>query len=292
MATSRRRLTPETPFMLRWRSPIEAQHAGLYIAAQDCQHPTRTLDSYELFFVRSGTLELGEEDAIFRVKAGQTLLLWANREHFGKQKYARDLSFYWIHFRVPSRVRVPSQARKSGANNWVELPVPRIATPARPTRLAELWGQYLSDQHNGDLQSPGAELLILQMLFEAGIELSSAQSPVAARLLAGRAEAFIASHLQENLSASQVANALQVSTDYLNRAFRATRGVTTTEWIQQRRIEEARSLLREGAWNISQVAKHCGFPSAAYFSRLFKKETGLNPLEFRKIYASTYINRH
>jgi AraC-like DNA-binding protein len=290
MKSPTRRNTESEALELRFALPIEALHAGLYIASAGVQHPARTLDSHELIFVRSGVLELGEEESRFRVQAGQTLLLRAHRRHFSEKNYPRDLSFFWIHFRLLN-------ARKSRAQSAVEICVPRIATPSRPTRLMELWGQYLNDQNRDYSRHPAAELLILQMLCESGFQLSTsaspvAESPVAARLLAGRAEAFIMENLQKNLTASRVANALQVSTDYLNRAFRATRGVTTTEWIQNRRIEEARSLLREGAWNVSQVAQHCGFPSAAYFSRLFKRQTGLNPLEFRKMYASTHINRH
>src|SRR5690606_8128577 len=64
-------------------------------------HIRRVIPSYELIIVRSGTLEMREEDRQFHLQAGQALLLWPGREHAGISPYGADLSFYWIHFTLP-----------------------------------------------------------------------------------------------------------------------------------------------------------------------------------------------
>ncbi len=44
-------------------------------------HPSRTIDNFELIFVRQGRLMMGEEDQRFEIAAGQTLILWPGRRH-------------------------------------------------------------------------------------------------------------------------------------------------------------------------------------------------------------------
>jgi AraC-like DNA-binding protein len=63
---------------------------------------------------------------------------------------------------------------------------------------------------------------------------------------------------------------------------RETTGKTTTELISNRLINEAKILLKETDWNISEVAYSLGFDELSHFSHFFKKQTNLTALVFRK----------
>ncbi|WP_278580612.1 helix-turn-helix transcriptional regulator, partial [Eubacterium callanderi] len=56
-----------------------------------------------------------------------------------------------------------------------------------------------------------------------------------------------------------------------------------TEYIQQRRMSQAETLLAKTDLSIGQVAQSVGYTSASRFAELFRKSTGLLPLEYRKV---------
>lgn len=77
------------------------------------------------------------------------------------------------------------------------------------------------------------------------------------------------------------AKALGVHTNHLNKVLKETTGRSTTEIINGRIAEEAKILLKQTQWNISEIAFALGFDEVAHFSNFFKKHTTLSPLRFR-----------
>jgi AraC-like DNA-binding protein len=58
-------------------------------------------------------------------------------------------------------------------------------------------------------------------------------------------------------------------------------GKTALELIHLYIVSEAKNMLVEGNYSISEIAYHLGFENPPYFSRLFKKEVGMSPKEFK-----------
>jgi AraC-like DNA-binding protein len=77
------------------------------------------------------------------------------------------------------------------------------------------------------------------------------------------------------------AKTLGVHINHLNKVLKETTGNSTSEIINGRVVEEAKILLRQTQWNVSEVAFALGFDEVAHFSNFFKKHTGLSPLKFR-----------
>lgn len=257
--------------------PLQALNAGLFVSRGRGLHPDRTIDSHELILVKRGNLGLAEGTREFTLAAGDALLLWPGRRHYGTAPYPPDLTFYWIHWRMPSG-KAPARAG---------LAVPQLGRPARPDRLTELLHQFLDDQESGALQPLQAAWLVQLMLAEAA---RAAAPSGAGHLLADRADAYLAAQGHRALSTSEVAEALRCNPDYLGRVYRKARGVTLTDGIHRRRVREARGLLIEGRLNVDEVARECGFDDAGYFRRIFKRLTGLTPRAFQRLHARAHIN--
>lgn len=77
------------------------------------------------------------------------------------------------------------------------------------------------------------------------------------------------------------ADALGVHINHLNKVLKETTGRSTTEIIHGRMAEEAKILLKQTQWNISEIAYALGFDEVAHFSNFFKKHTALSPLKYR-----------
>ena len=91
---------------------------------------------------------------------------------------------------------------------------------------------------------------------------------------------YINSHVEEHLSLNDVAAVFGLSPNYLSSLFKKTCNVGFSEYITQRKIARAKSLLLESDLKVYEVADRLGFESAFYFSKVFKKVEGVSPRDF------------
>ena len=77
------------------------------------------------------------------------------------------------------------------------------------------------------------------------------------------------------------ADRLCVTPNYLNKLVRTALGQSTKQFIQNRRIEEAKRLLRYTDLSVTDIAEHLNYDTATYFVRAFSRQTGMTPLQFR-----------
>ena len=84
-------------------------------------------------------------------------------------------------------------------------------------------------------------------------------------------------------TAKEYADNLSVHVNHLNKVLKEATGKTTTEIIASRITQEAKILLKQTDWNISEIAIGLGFDEVAHFSNFFKKQTKLSPLQFREV---------
>lgn len=82
-------------------------------------------------------------------------------------------------------------------------------------------------------------------------------------------------------TATEYAEMLRVHVNHLNKVLREVTGKTTTEIIASRMTQEAKILLKQTRWNVSEIAYSLGFEEVAHFSNFFKKQAGVSPLAFR-----------
>jgi AraC-like DNA-binding protein/mannose-6-phosphate isomerase-like protein (cupin superfamily) len=78
------------------------------------------------------------------------------------------------------------------------------------------------------------------------------------------------------------ASLLHISPNHLNKIVKQITGKSPTKWIDEVLILEAKILLYQTDFTISEIAEEIGISDQSYFSRLFKKYEGLSPIEFRK----------
>lgn len=103
-----------------------------------------------------------------------------------------------------------------------------------------------------------------------------------------RAQAFIEQNLGEPLDVLQIAAAACVSRFYLARLFRSATGLSPMAWLRQRRIEQARRWLRDGAQPVGRIASDLGYFDQSHFTRSFRAATGCSP----RRYARQLANAH
>ena len=82
-------------------------------------------------------------------------------------------------------------------------------------------------------------------------------------------------------TAKDYADQLAVHVNHLNRVLKETTGHTTTALIGGRVVQEAKILLKQTSWTVSEIADSLGFADVAHFCNFFKRQTGLVPSALR-----------
>lgn len=101
------------------------------------------------------------------------------------------------------------------------------------------------------------------------------------RILVHRTLAYLQEHYRHRILRWQVAQAVGVSADHLGRLFHEQFGLTVWEYLTRLRIRRAGERLRSSGDSIQNIARAVGFTDRAYFSRVFRKVTGVAPRAFR-----------
>ena len=89
------------------------------------------------------------------------------------------------------------------------------------------------------------------------------------------------------ITVSNLCNIFHFSPSYISHLFKKTNGKSINEYINQLRINDAKSLLTSSKLNIEEIAMAIGFSNSNYFSNVFKVATGLSPLNYRKSITRT-----
>ena len=88
-------------------------------------------------------------------------------------------------------------------------------------------------------------------------------------------------YYKETISLNEVADAVNMSANYLSAIFSQNMQKTFVEYITCKRVDRAKKLLRETDKSSGEIAQEVGYKDPHYFSYVFKKKSGCSPREYR-----------
>lgn len=107
-----------------------------------------------------------------------------------------------------------------------------------------------------------------------------------AHLLADRCENLIFARIHDRITVKELAQELSVNPDYLSRLFHESVGVTIGDYIQREKVNLAKHMLIYSQYPLEDIAAYLGFSTQSHFGRIFKKQTGMTPGQYRKQYTT------
>ncbi len=247
-------------------TPVDMLWFGEFISPQkDWKHLTRRLFEYEMMIVTEGELYIADDDREYHVREGEYLIMSPTRVQRGTR--VCKCRFYWMHFRcdaLPASVSLPPQAAFMDRETIETLAHMLLQSEAEHPR--SIRSRYLATQLLLELAESRTE-------DEAG--LSQRQQ------LVDSVKTFITYHRFSEIKVKDIADALGYHEKYLSAVFHETEGVTLKRYLIHMRLAEAKRLLLETDYTVSEVAYYLNFPSPHNFSRFFRQETGQTATAFR-----------
>ena len=261
-------------------------------------HFRRRNGEFILYYLTGGAMHLREEAEDFALGPGDVLLLHPGLVHEGTKPACCD--YYFVHFSNLALLPVPpGEPPAAGYPEEGEAKfdmqrclLPKLAHIESPEARARLAG-YFEEAIAARGASPNYRTLWACKLLEILVALSqnSAQEALAGRggqlplRTLRRLEeltAYLNRHYGEKITGKQLESMLGMNFDYLNRIFHRLNGRSIFQYLAWVRINRAKELLATTDMKLWEIAEETGFSDQFYFSRQFKKHTGMPPAFYAK----------
>ncbi|MCI7352852.1 MAG: AraC family transcriptional regulator [[Actinobacillus] rossii] len=173
--------------------------------------------------------------------------------------------------------------------------IEQLNTPRRGARVGAFILQALSELsiHYQEQYQQTAHFLLKGLVSNCLDLLSShiKTTPKTSDLFEGIRQ-YIELHFTEDLTRESVAKTFHISPNYLSFLFQQKSRIGLNQYINQLRLEHAKSLLKRYDLNVQEIALAAGFKDSNYFCRVFKKKTDRSPSEYRSQYHSQLLNEN
>lgn len=229
---------------------------------------------YELTYVDRGQLHCVVDGNGFSLKQGQLMVFEPHQWHMQYTDLNLSARFLTIAFDLDSELKT------NFANRVFEF------SSAEAVFLKQLLREIdTNDVFSGDFIRCNLKMLLLSLLRDTSGRKKRLKTPVALRnenIIVSRTLQYIADHVYDKLSVEIIAKETGVSASHMTALFHRQMNISPGEYIRRVKLEESKTLIREGKMNFSQIAAALNYSSIHHFSRQFKDNFGISPSEYSK----------
>lgn len=249
-------------------------------------------DFYELVIVFDGEGIHRTETDEYRIRAGDTFLI---KPGYGHEYFdTHDLSLVNILYQ-PERLNLPlyDLADAAGYHAFFELEPAlrkrhgfRSVLHVSSETLEYLRGmtamleKVLEARQKGCLFAAAACMMQIMSCISHSFSQPSAPAQLDLFRLS-ETMSYIERHWQEEISLRELANKASMSPSTFYRMFMKTVGKSPVNYLIDLRLNKAAEMLVHSTVQVSAIASLTGFPDSNYFSRLFKRHSGITPRQYR-----------
>lgn len=255
--------------------------ADFYIEREVVKAPIHTMHyhrSYELYYLVKGEREYFIEDRFFLVKEGDLVVI--PKKVFHRTAGEGGLRFL-VHFSDTFLHKYFTDALLQPLFRGV--PFVFRAENRERERIVTLLNAMLTEWGREEEQD---QTLQCGYLYQLLFTVANATNTYVPHNRPDERITQIIQYINENYNhitdIEQVAEHFFISKYHLCRFFRKNLGIPLVSYVNTIKIREACSLMKKGELSMTSIAMQCGFNSSSYFCKVFKKEMGVSPSEYRK----------
>lgn len=238
-----------------------------------------------LFYVQSGFGIIEANGAVYQMSPGRCLIIAPGTDYrlMPPEKSVTYLAFNFDFTASDSAPRLPvppvshasfKQSMLIEKNTFSVVSAPLYVSDIQSVEETIKKAEREYTQKRAHYETYASSLLGI-VLVEC-LRCSSSAPTVSEQLDINKVMSYIQEHFSENLTNKKIGKIFGFHSNYMNDEMKRKIGVSMHGYLLNLRIEKAITLL-EGHCSVSETARLCGFKDVYYFSRYFKKATGLPP---------------
>jgi len=246
-----------------------------------------------LVYVTSGSVKVDLGDQSMAAGRGTVVHIPAGRLH-RLESLELPMSYTWVHYRL----LMPSEHIGSSYNQdyyalkeqtvrleerTLELPV--FTQPGNFSLIGKLLNACIEEVM---MENPGWEVAsrayfqtVLMELYRERFNTDLSFEPHIDDKNIKKAVDYIHLFFSAKITVEQLARLVNLNPNYFISRFKDSTGCTPVEYISRIRINHAKKMIRMGDLSLTEISLLIGFDNLSYFSRVFKKLTGVSPKEFK-----------
>lgn len=250
---------------------IQVNNFGYYedIEHMDLRREKGRID-YQLIYVKRGEISVGRGEARQALKSGGLCLFRPGEAQiYGIEGVAT--TFFWIHF---------SGAEAASMLSFFHKQIYEIGIFPEFEQYCRSAGEKIeSASEHSSLLYEGRLIALIAKTAErvnSGGRKDNSIMKIRPALIAMHSDS------QKKLNNERLAALCALSKYYFIKVFKEAMGTTPRQYHNSVIVNKGCYLLSNTAYNIAEISRLCGVEDSLYFSRIFKKQTGLSPSEYRK----------
>lgn len=212
------------------------------------------------------------------IQAGEYVIIKAGLSHsYGSEKN-NPWTIYWFHLQEKIADTLINALSGQDAK-----PICKVAYSEDRIQLFENIYSVFTRGYSNDLLifanisfSYFFASLIMPQNFDQGIKLYSSVT------VSEKAIGFMKENIRTPVSLNQIAEHCGLSVSFFSRKFKQETGYPPIEYLNYLKIQKACQLLHFSKLKINELIEEIGITDAFYFSRLFKRQMGVSPMQYRK----------
>lgn len=248
-----------------------------------------TIDFFDILFVFEGTLHLWEDGDTFDIGPGEFLILEPNKKHYGYRSSTEKTHYYWLHFQTTGYYFTSKTEPLHLAIDQKHhlLSFPKFGT-LNNVHLVYEQLKEMSKLHtySNSLQKHQQQMIFQQMIPQLLLNRTHQKESHQVIQVAESCVRFLEQNFMNEIDYRTISEQLNFTSTYVTRCLKKVYGITPLDYLKKIRIEEAKFDLLHTDLSIETIAFRVGYSSISYFSRIFSKEVGLSPIQYRKLYQT------
>lgn len=236
----------------------------------------RPLGAGSIEYVVAGRGTVTENDKTFRVKAGDVFILHAKNYHDYYPDPDDPWTRIWVQVAGPVAPEILRAYNLSNVNHIPDFDLEEY--------LLDITGKIPveADPETVNREGPRVLLELVQKIHEELTRRSAdRKDPSPEEMIHRRIDDLPDGYI----TLDQLTEEFHLSKQHMIRIFKARYGITPHEYILNRRLAIAQSLLKRTNLPVKEIAERLHFCGAAYFTEFFHERSGMKPLEYRKKYG-------
>lgn len=233
-------------------------------------HKDQIAPVHYLIYVVSGTFHVSEDGEQYTVKEGHVFFRETGKHHYSHTYMAPGTEWYWVSFEMPT---------SSISEDIFTLPKHMTVTHQQ-----DLFHRLETMLHLQGSSNPYKEPHLSSELSSIFYTLLAEPNhpPTANELIVQKVNAILNLMIYEKFSANAIAAKINLDYSYTGKCYKAITGTTINQHFNHLKIQRAIKMMEEGSDNMTLISEALGYPNPFYFSRIFKKNTGLSPRDYLK----------